>query len=50
MFNSRKILRKKHIKKNDFLMFDFTMKNMKENQILNLVKRLYIFKLFRSFL
>ena len=33
MFNSRKILRKKHIKKNDFLMFDFTMKNVKKKKI-----------------
>ena len=28
-----KVLRKKYIKENDFLIFDFTMKNMKENQI-----------------
>ena len=34
IFGSRKVLRKeKIIKKNDFLIFDFIMENMKENKI-----------------
>ena len=37
MFDPRKVLRKdkkkKHLKENNFLMFGFTIKNMKENQI-----------------
>ena len=34
MFGFHKVLRKeKNIKKNDFLIFDFAMKNIKENQI-----------------
>ena len=34
MFDLRKILRKeKNVKKNDFLMFGFDMKNRNENQI-----------------
>ena len=31
MVGSRKILRKKNVKKNDFLMFDCPMENSKEN-------------------
>ena len=31
MVGSRKILRKKNVKENDFLMFDCPMKNSKEN-------------------
>ena len=37
MFDPRKVLRKdkkkKHLKENNFLMFGFIIKNMKENQI-----------------
>ena len=34
MFRSRKIFKKKkNIKKNYFLIFDYTIKNIKENQI-----------------
>ena len=35
MFGSKKVLRKekKIVKENDFLIFDFTMKNRKEKQI-----------------
>ena len=32
MFGSQKILRKKNTKENDFLIFDFTIKNIKYNQ------------------
>ena len=49
MFGSLKIIKKekKNSKENDFLMFDFSMKNMKENKIwLKMVKNLYIFKIF----
>ena len=44
----RKLLRKaKNVEENDFLMIDFPMKNMKENEIqLKLVKNLCSFKLF----
>ena len=41
----------KSIKENDFLIFGFTMKNMKENQIqLKLIKNLYILKLFNLYM
>ena len=33
MFGSKKRKRKKNAKENDFLMFGFTIKNTKENQI-----------------
>ena len=33
MFGSGKILRNKNIKKNDFLIFDCLMKNIKEGQV-----------------
>ena len=33
MFGYRKILRKKNVMENGFLLFGFTMKNTKENQI-----------------
>ena len=48
MFGSLKIIKKekKNSKENDFLMFDFSMKNMKENKIwLKMVKNLSIFNI-----
>ena len=33
MFGFRKVLKKKNVKENDFLMFDCPMKNIKENPI-----------------
>ena len=50
MFDYRKILIKKNIKKNGFPIFGFTTQNKNENQILlKLVKKLYIFKLFNIY-
>ena len=41
----------KSITENNFLIFGFTMKNMKENQIqLKLIKKLYILKLFNLYM
>ena len=33
MFNSQKVLKKKFVKENNFIIFGFNMKNMRENQI-----------------
>ena len=44
MFGSRKILRKKNVKKNDFLIFSFIMENTKETQnIIKISKKLIYF-------
>ena len=52
MFGFRKILRKeKNVKKNVFLLFNFTIENMKENQILlELVRNLCILKSFNIYI
>ena len=52
MFGSQKALKKeKNVKKNYFLMFGYTLKNAKENQIqLKLFRNLYIFKLFNLYI
>ena len=41
-----KSIKRKNIKKNDFIMFDFNIKNTKEK----LIKNLYILKLFNLYI
>ena len=50
MFGSWKVLRKKNIKDNDFLLFDFIMKNIKEAYKKNNLFVLNLFFILRYFL
>ena len=46
MFGSRKVLRKKNVKKNNFFIFSFTIIFFK----LNIIRNLYILKLFNIYI